>query len=124
MATILIVEDNESLRLAYSSFLEQEGYEVTTASRVQEALDYLRNHTPDLILLDMLMPEMNGLELLKKYDLKSEHAGVKVIAFSNLTEMRIQEEALALGVSLYLTKSLTDPHELVENVRGLLALKD
>jgi CheY-like chemotaxis protein len=120
MANILIVEDNESLRLAYSSFLEQEGHVIATASRVKEALEYLATHTPDLILLDMLMPEMNGLELLQQYDLLETHKGVKVIGFSNLTEARIEQEARSLGVNLYLTKSLTTPRELIDTVNGLL----
>lgn len=120
MAKILIVEDNESLRLAYSSFLEQEGHTVTTASRVKEALDYLEKNTPDLILLDMLMPEVNGLELLQKYDIVNTHKGVKVVAFSNLTEPRIEQEALALGVNLYMTKALTTPKELTEKISSLL----
>ena len=122
MANILIVEDNESLRLAYSSFLSQEGHAITVAQNVPEALTYLETHKPDLILLDMLMPKMNGLELLQKYDVKNEHKDVKVLAFSNLTELRIEQQALSLGVSLYLTKSLTTPADLVEKIRGLLAL--
>jgi CheY-like chemotaxis protein len=121
MANILIVEDNESLRLAYSSFLEQEGHAVATASRAQEALDYLQSNTPDLLLVDMLMPEMNGLELLKQYDIKNAHPEVKAIAFSNLSEPRIEQEAASLGVILYLTKSLTTPKDLVDKINAVLA---
>jgi len=120
MSHILIVEDNESLRLAYTNILEQEGYEVTGMPRVLEALTYLETNTPDLILLDMFLPVMNGLELLQRYDIKEAHKEVKVIAFSNLTEVRIEQEARDLGVSLYLTKSLTDPKQLIENIKGVL----
>ena len=123
MAKVLIVEDNESLRLAYSSFLEQEGFTVATASRVKEALEYLATNTPDIILLDMLMPEMNGLELLQHYDVVNAHKDVRVIAFSNLTEPRIEQEALSLGVSLYMTKATATPKELVERINGLLSSK-
>jgi PleD family two-component response regulator len=66
------------------------------------------------------MPEMNGLELLQQYDLLEAHKGVKVVAFSNLTEARIEQEAISLGVNLYLTKSVTSPKELVEIIKGLL----
>jgi two-component system response regulator AtoC len=121
MANILIVEDNDSLKLAYSSFLTQEGHQVATASSVDEALAYLKEHTPDLLLVDMLMPGKNGLELLQNYDLRNEHKNVKAIAFSNLSEERIQEEALSLGANLYLTKSLTGPKELVDTIAGVLA---
>jgi len=122
MANILIVEDNDSLRLAYSSFLEQEGHTVKTAARAKEALEYLSNNTPDLILLDTLMPEMTGLDMLKEYDIRNKHKNVKVIAFSNLTEPRIKEEALSLGVSSYITKSLTTPKELVDQINAVLAM--
>jgi len=123
MANILIVEDNESLRMAYSSFLEQEKHQVTAMPSVDEALAYLANNTPDLILLDMLLPNKNGLNLLQEYDVITAHPTVKVIAFSNYTERMIKEEAQRLGVKLYLTKSLTTPKDLVATVASILALQ-
>jgi len=123
MANILIVEDNESLRMAYSSFLEQEKHQVTAMPSVDEALAYLANTTPDLILLDMLLPNKNGLNLLQEYDVITAHPTVKVIAFSNYTERMIKEEAQRLGVKLYLTKSLTTPKDLVATVASILALQ-
>jgi len=119
MSSILIVEDNESLRLAYSSFLSQEGYEVFTVSAVDDALAYLTDRTPDIILLDMLLPKKNGLDLLQKYDVIKAHPNVKVIAFSNYTEQQIENEAMRLGVRLYLTKALTTPKELVDTIHQL-----
>jgi CheY-like chemotaxis protein len=120
MASILIVEDNESLRLAYSSFLTQEKYQVTTTSSVDEALAFLQNNTPDVILLDMLLPKKNGLDLLQAYDVVTAHPQVKVIGFSNYTEKQIKDEAERLGVTLYLTKSLTTPKDLVVTIGQLL----
>lgn len=121
MPHILIVEDNPSLSLAYSSVLEQEGYEVTVISRVPEALIYLETNTPDLILLDVLLPAMNGLELLHRYDVLQAHKDVRVIVFSNLTDSRTQHEAEVFGAKLYLTKTLTAPDTLVASVRQVLA---
>lgn len=122
MANILLVEDNESLRLAYTSFLEQEHHQVTATSSADAALAYLADHTPDIILLDMLLPKKNGLSLLQEYDVKKDHPDVKVIAFSNYTESQIQEEAIRLGVRLYLTKSSTTPKELVRIINQVLAV--
>jgi CheY-like chemotaxis protein len=119
MSNILIVEDNESLRLAYSSFLSQEGYEVFTVSNVDDALAYLAEHTPNIMLLDMLLPKKNGLDLLQKYDVIKDHPDVKVVAFSNYTEQQIENEAVKLGVRLYVTKSLTTPKELVDTISQL-----
>ena len=121
MANILIVEDNESLRLAYSSFLQQEGHQVTTAATVDEGLVWLANNTPEIILLDMLLPKKNGLDLLKEYDVINAHPGVKVIAFSNYSERQIQDEAERLGVKQYLTKALTTPKDLVDIINQILA---
>lgn len=121
MANILIVEDNESLRLAYSSFLQQENHQVTATASVDEGLAYLASNTPDVILLDMLLPKKNGLNLLREYDVVSAHSSVKVIAFSNYSEKQIKDEAEKLGVKLYLTKSLTTPTELVSTISKLLA---
>ena len=121
MATILIVEDNESLRLAYASFLSQENHKVFTAASVDDALAYLSTSTPNVILLDMLLPKKNGLNLLQEYDVIKDHPSVKVIAFSNYSERQIQEEAENLGVSLYLTKALTTPKDLVATISDLLA---
>lgn len=121
MANILLVDDDESLRKAYSGFLTQEGHVVATASSVPEALEYLAANTPDLLLIDMLMPKMNGVELLSRYDIINTHKNVKAIAFSNLTEPMIEQRARELGVSLYITKSLATPQELSEAVAGVLS---
>jgi DNA-binding NarL/FixJ family response regulator len=123
MANVLIVEDNESLRMAYSSFLEQEQHQVTACASVDDALAWLATGTPDVVLLDMLLPKKNGLNLLREYDVVQAHPTVKVIAFSNYSEKAIKEEAINLGVKLYLTKSLTTPAELVGIINDLLAGK-
>lgn len=123
MANILLVEDNESLRLAYSSFLGQEGHQVFPASNVDDALAYLATNTPEIILLDMLLPKKNGLNLLEEYDVINDHPEVQVIAFSNYTESQIQTEAGRLGAKIYITKSLTTPKELVDTINQVLAKK-
>jgi len=120
MAQVLIVEDNASLRLAYASFTEEAGHSVHACSGVEEAMEYLSANTPDVILLDMLMPRVNGLELLQRYDVRQEHTNVKVIAFSNLTEERIIQQATDFGASLYLTKSLTTPKNLLDAIDAVL----
>ena len=120
MANVLIVEDNESLRLAYTSFLGQEKHKITALSSVDEALGYLKDNTPDIILLDMLLPKKNGLNLLQEYDVLNDHPDVKVMAFSNYPEPSIKEEAGRLGAKLFLTKSLTTPKGLLEVIASVL----
>lgn len=120
MANILIVDDNKSLQQQYAVFLQHEGHQITTASSVDEALQYLAANTPDLILLDMLLPKVNGLELLQKYDVLNTHKNVKVIAFSNFSESEIQDEAQSLGVSLYLNKLQVTPEDLISSIQSVL----
>ena len=121
MANILIVEDNASLSSAYSSFLTQENHIVEVINNVDDALAYLATTTPDLILLDMLLPKKNGLNLLTEYDIVTKHPTVKVIAMSNYTEERIKIEAEKLGVKIYLTKAQLVPTELVNIINGVLS---
>lgn len=121
MASILLVDDNQTLRTAYSTFLEHSGHQVTVMSTVGEALTYLATNTPDVILLDMLLPKVNGLELLQQYDIRTAHPNVKVIVFSNLAESQIKQEAEDLGVHLYLNKAHMTPEDLTNAVQSVLA---
>src|SRR5438067_641928 len=99
--TILIVEDEQALNEAYRMILQAEGYNVLSAFDGQEALDLAANDEPDLILLDLRMPVMNGIEFLKKYKPAKEHSKIKIIIFSNLDMQKEIDEAYALGAERY-----------------------
>ncbi|HSX05055.1 MAG TPA: response regulator [Candidatus Saccharimonadales bacterium] len=120
MANILIIDDNQSLRTGYATFLQQSGHQAATASSVDEAIAYVATNTPDVILLDMLLPQKNGLDFLQQYDIVTAHPTVRVIAFSNLTEPQIEERAKELGVKLYLKKSAMTPTELESTINSVL----
>jgi DNA-binding response OmpR family regulator len=111
MSDILIVEDDKDLNSAYKVILESEKYKVKTAYNGQEALEILKNFTPDLILLDLLMPIMGGLELLEKYELK-EHSKVKVLIFTNMENSPEVTKAYNLGATRCIIKSWTAPQNL------------
>ncbi|HSX31456.1 MAG TPA: response regulator [Candidatus Saccharimonadales bacterium] len=121
MAHILIIDDNQSLRTGYDAFLQQAGHQTAVASSVDEALAYVAGNTPDIILLDMLLPKKNGLDFLQQYDVKVAHPTVKVVSFSNLTETEIEDRARELGVKMYLKKSSMTPTELETTINSLLA---
>lgn len=112
MALILIVEDYPSLQKIYSAAVQEAGHEFLLAKDGAEALQKAAERTPDLILLDLLMPEFNGMEFLKKFDLK-KHPQTKVIVFTNMDNPILRTELTALGVNLYLTKSEYTPKELM-----------
>ena len=119
MADILIVEDDKDLNVAYKLILENEKHSVKTAFNGQEALKLLEAYTPDLILLDLLMPIMGGLELLQKYELKN-HTKVKVLIFTNMENSPEVTKAYNLGATRCIIKSWTAPQNLSKVVNDTL----
>ncbi len=123
MADILVVEDDKDLNAAYKVILQSDKHRVKTAFNGQEALELLKGYTPDLILLDLLMPIMGGLELLEKYDLKS-HPKVKVLIFTNMENSPEVTKAYNLGATRCIIKSWTAPQNLSKVVNDTLKAKD
>lgn len=113
---VLIVEDEQVLNEAYELILKNEGYEVEVAHDGQEALDKTRLFEPDIILLDLRMPRMNGIEFLEKYELQKNHPEVKVVVFSNLDTQKEIDEAYKLGAHKYILKAWASPKELIKLV--------
>jgi CheY-like chemotaxis protein len=119
MADILIVEDDKDLNAAYKVILENEKHRVKTVYNGEEALKLLKTYQPDLILLDLLMPIMGGLELLEKYNLKS-HPKVKVLIFTNMENSPEVTKAYNLGATRCIIKSWTAPQNLAKVVKDTL----
>lgn len=120
MARILIVEDDRDLNNAYSIILRNEGHEVVNAFDGKEALEKVKNFEPDLILLDLLMPIMGGLEFLQHFDLVAQHPQVKVLIFTNMENSPEVNEAYKLGAHRCIIKSWTAPHNLARVVKDTL----
>lgn len=119
MARILIVEDDKDLNNAYKIILENEKYDVVSVFNGQEALDALTSFEPELILLDLLMPVMGGLQFLQEYDLE-KHKQVKVLIFTNMENSPEVNEAYDLGAHRCIIKSWTAPQNLTHVVREAL----
>lgn len=119
MARILVVEDYPDLQLQYETALKAAGHTVTLAGDGTVALKLAKDSEPDLILLDMLLPTMGGLEFLKLYDLKT-HPHTKVIVFSNMASPELFQEAKQLGAAGYLIKAKYTPKEMVAAVTAAL----
>lgn len=120
MAKVLIIEDDAILQGAYTTVLTMEGFTVDSAPDGQEGLRKAQADEPDIILLDMLMPNMNGIDFLKMYDLKNKHPNTKVIVFSNISIPESMKEAMQLGAVKYLTKASFTPKEMVATIKDLL----
>lgn len=119
MANILIVEDDKDLNNAYGIILRAQGYNVALSFNGKEALAKLKDFTPDLILLDLLMPIMGGLEFLQNYrDSKGPKA--RVLIFTNMENSPEVNEAYKLGADKVVIKSWTAPHNLAKVVADSL----
>lgn len=120
MARILVVEDDHDLNKAYCIILKNEGHELETAYDGKEALAKLKHFSPELILLDLLMPVMGGLEFLQNYDLVKSHPNVKVLIFTNMENSPEVNEAYKLGAHRCIIKSWTAPHNLAHVITEAL----
>jgi CheY-like chemotaxis protein len=124
MAKIMLVEDDAILVEMYQAKFELEGHEIMVATNGEECLDLLNGYKPDLILLDILMPKLNGFHVLKEIKKRPGLRAIPVILLTNLGEAEVdmnQELAGALGVNDYLIKSHHTPDEVVEKVMRTLA---
>lgn len=124
MANILVVEDDHDLNNAYCLILKHEGHEVVSAFDGQEALDKIKDFEPDLVLLDLLMPVMGGLEFLKKWETLGKSNEVKVLIFTNMENSPEVSEAYKLGANRCIIKSWTAPHNLSKVVSDTLESTD
>jgi CheY-like chemotaxis protein len=120
MANVLVIEDNKTLNQAYKLILQREGHEVRVAYNGKEGLELVKITDPELILLDMLMPVMNGVEFLEHYK-PADHPKTKIIILSNLNEDSEVQHALKLGAQKYILKASTSPQELIAHVKTATA---
>ena len=117
---ILIVEDEEMLSEMYQEVFEKEGFDVVTASTGKEAVKVAQEAKPDFVLLDILLPEENGIYFLEQRKLQPSLSAIPVLAFSNFDESNIKKRAFALGVKDYLIKTNYIPQEVVNKVKTYL----
>lgn len=116
VANVMIVEDESGIREMTRLFLQKKGYEVMEATNGMDALSQLNNHNPDLILLDVEMPEMDGFELCKQIRL---HKKVPILFVSGKKEPKFKVQGLEVGGDDYITKPF-DFSELEARIRSAL----
>jgi two-component system response regulator VicR len=121
MARVLVVEDDRDLNKAYCIILRHEGHEVVPAFDGQEALDKIDDFEPELVLLDLLMPIMGGLEFLQQWEKPKRHPDVKILIFTNMENSPEVAEAYKLGAERCIIKSWTAPHNLARVVSDSLS---
>ncbi len=114
---VLIVEDDPTLREAFTIAFKTAGFFVASAEDGLGALDKAAHHEFDLIILDILMPHLDGFGFLEKFDCQHKHPDTKIIVFSNDFSLDNAKRAKDLGAYLYYAKAALTPHDLVKAVR-------
>jgi len=121
MAKVLIVEDDPLMSRMYEKIFLFEKYEVELAHDGQEGLDKARSVKPTVIMLDVMMPKMNGLQVLEQLKADPGTKGIPVIMLTNLAGQQDAETALSKGAVKYLIKSEHEPKEVTDMVKEILA---
>ena len=121
MAKILIIEDDPLMRRLYQKIFTFEKYEVESAEDGEEGLEKARKVKPTLILLDVMMPKMNGLQVLEKLKADQDLKKIPVVMLTNLAGQKDAETALAKGAVKYIVKSEYEPKQVADMVKGVLA---
>lgn len=125
MRKILIAEDDFFIRDIYSEVFTLSGYEVHVAVDGADALEKLKNQTFDMVLLDIMMPKMTGIDVLR--NLRTLPVPVKetpVFIITNLGQQNIIEEAFKIGMDGYIIKSQVTPQQIVNEINTYFAGKD
>jgi len=120
MPKIIIVEDDQAIREMYQLKLEAEGFSVYLAKNGKEGLIAAETYKPDIILLDLMMPEMTGGEMLAKLRASEWGKKIKVIILTNVSRDEAMDAVKALKIEGLIVKADTTPSEVVEAIKKLL----
>jgi DNA-binding response OmpR family regulator len=118
---ILVVEDDQFLRELYDELLKEEGYDIELAADGEEGLNKMSTGGYDLVLLDIMLPKIDGLEILRRLkDKHPENPNGPVVLLTNLGQDSIIKEGFNLGASGYLIKSSMNPDQVISEVKVFL----
>ena len=120
---VLLAEDDRFLRKAAETPLKRQGYAVLATADGEEALRVARTDAPDLILLDLIMPKLNGFDVLRALKGDAATADIPVIILSNLGQDRDVQQAMEAGAAAYLVKADLSLQALVRRVEDALAAR-
>src|SRR3990167_10910144 len=120
MKKILLVEDDPFLIDIYKDKLEESGYAVETVEDGDQVLNKITEARPDLVLLDIILPNVDGWEILRTIRNKPDTKDLKVIILSNLGQKEEVEKGVDLGATKYLIKAHFTPSEVIKEIKELL----
>lgn len=119
MPNVLIIEDSSFQRKFLSKTLEKAGHHVIMANNGREGLEKIISELPDMVICDLLMPEMGGLEVLE--ELRIRNLGVPIVILSADLQESVRDKALALGISEFLNKPITEDALIIAVDKALSA---
>ncbi|HEY1074129.1 MAG TPA: response regulator [Patescibacteria group bacterium] len=121
--SVLIVDDDMTLREMYEEYLKASGYLVVTAQDGEEGLAQAKQSKPTAILLDLMMPKMNGIEVLRRLKADEELKEIPVIVFTALIQDLEKQESFAAGASDYVVKTEVTPKSILTKIQELTTSK-
>lgn len=124
MKKILFVEDEEALQRAMSDMLEQKGYQVFKAMDGERGIVVAKKETPDLILLDLILPRKNGFEVLEELKKDPATGRIPVIVLTNLEGSEDVERALSLGATTYLVKANYNLSDVLVKIESAMKINN
>lgn len=111
--SILIVEDEPVLQEVYKLVLTRKGYQVYSANNGIEGISQLKKNIPDMVLLDLFMPQMDGMDFLRNIDM-NDYPSTKIIVCTNVSDRETEKEVLELGAHKFILKSSMAPVDLLK----------
>lgn len=120
---IAVIEDDMDIQTMYKFKLEKEGFSVGTATNGLQGLDLVKRFNPDLILLDLMMPVMNGAEMLVRLRAADWGSSIRVVVLTNLSKDEAPQALRFLNVDRYIVKAHHTPSQVIQIVHEILGQK-
>jgi len=120
---VLIIDDDENISAVFETALQKNGLETVFALNGKSGLDKARSEKPDLILLDQVLPDISGNEVLKTLKMDAQTQSIPVLILSNFSQEELVKEAINNGAMDYIFKYQVEPQDLVSKVKQALKMQ-
>ena len=117
---ILLIDDDESLVTVFSTALKREGFDVVSDGTGEGGLEKAKNEKPDLVLLDQVLPDTSGNEVLKSLKTEDATKNIPIVMLSNFSQEELVKQAIDQGAVDYVFKYQVEPKDVVDKINGIL----
>jgi DNA-binding response OmpR family regulator len=118
---VLLIDDDEALTTIFTSVLTKEGFQVVASNTGQEGMDKVKTELPDLILLDQVLPDYSGNDILKQLKADDKTKNIPVIILSNFSQEELVKEAINAGAIDYVFKYQVEPKDVIQKIKNALS---